>query len=711
MRSSTPHATPLQPLQTPQINNQNNNGINGHGSHNSLNCGNNIQFNNITQVATTDGEDAELDGLLYGYVSEDALHTFSRSPPKCHPNTRTTIRNEIGEWIDDSESEKSPLLWLNGPAGVGKSVIAKTLAASHDQLVVSTFFFSTSSDRTATTLFPTLARQLARRVPETKRHIIDSLKNNRSLLTSEFEVQLDHLIVQPLTKCTMRSTSLPVMVVDGLDECTDENKLLEFLRVLVCGGESGNMPLRFIICSRPEPRIRRAILQRFRDEQQSIIPSSLQRSSAGWRLQLLLNIKTHLYAPMIWVFRNPTLLLQEVWKLYRPVQVGVDEDASSPKGLPDTLDTIYHHSVVSTIQIGSSKECEEDIAQYLTDEFNAIRQPGEASSPWFRSSDVLDLVKRSCGQFLYASTIVRLLDYHHPMDVLDMARNSSLPTPDLNELYKQILKRAHDEIRQQEGCPDHDTERGVLKDTLAILIVFAENVHFFNVRENFAVIEGLLGLKKDRLTTKLRKMHSVLSIVPGKSISVYHRSFFEFLQSQKRSGEHCISYRSALRRFLVLLGRMGLWRRQPQADGDEIRGHVKSMALAYRRNYFQRFRSPMTLIALHDWIHCSLPFLFLVPFRQFTRQFKESLIGAPTSFILQYLFLAFFSFFILSSGSFIISLTLYTLLCNHFILPLFHPFLHPYFVIMVRILLSPRLLSIVMFQFIIATLSAAFCYN
>ncbi|KIL54414.1 hypothetical protein M378DRAFT_36072, partial [Amanita muscaria Koide BX008] len=75
-----------------------------------------------------------------------ALHNSFHSPPECYSDTRKTIRREIGEWIDDNTSTKSPLLWLNGPAAVGKSVIAKTIAGSHDQ-VVATFFFATSSDR------------------------------------------------------------------------------------------------------------------------------------------------------------------------------------------------------------------------------------------------------------------------------------------------------------------------------------------------------------------------------------------------------------------------------------------------------------------------------------------------------------------------------------------------------------------------------------
>ncbi|KAM6489574.1 hypothetical protein JOM56_014993, partial [Amanita muscaria] len=207
---------------------------------------------NIT-IEINDPED-ELDRLLGRHVSKDALHNSFYSPPECHPNTRTTVCNEIGEWIDESGSENPPLLWLNGPAGIGKSTIAKTISVFHDQ-VIATFFFSTSSDRSATTLFPTLAWQLARRLPDTREHIIASLRNSCSLQTSQIEEQFDLLILQPL-KNTTTLRSRPVMVIDGVDECIDEIMLVRFLRVLVREGEGGGTPIRFIICSRPEPRIR-----------------------------------------------------------------------------------------------------------------------------------------------------------------------------------------------------------------------------------------------------------------------------------------------------------------------------------------------------------------------------------------------------------------------------------------------------------------------
>ncbi|KAM6495359.1 hypothetical protein JOM56_008065, partial [Amanita muscaria] len=315
------------PLQSPQSSNENNRGIIGNGSNNLVNSGNIINSDIVIEI--NDSED-ELERLLSRHVSKDALRNSFYSPPECHPNTRTTVRNEIGEWIDESGSEKSPLLWLNGPAAVGKSVIAKTISGFHDQ-IVSTFFFSTSSDKSAATLFPTLAWQLAWRIPDTRKHTIASLKSGGLPQTSQIEEQFNLLIIRPL-KNTTTLRSRPVMVIDGVDECIDESMLVRFLQVLVRAGKDGGMPVRFVICSRPEPRIH-AIL------------------------------------------------------------------------VPDDNTT---HGQERRIGRRSRSECKEDIARYLTDKFNAIPQPGEGTSPWFQLSDISDLVEASCGQFLYASTIVRL---------------------------------------------------------------------------------------------------------------------------------------------------------------------------------------------------------------------------------------------------------------------------------------------------------------
>ena len=44
----------------------------------------------------------------------------------CLRGTRETVLNEIESWIGDFK--KSPVFWLNGLAGTGKSTIAQTVS-------------------------------------------------------------------------------------------------------------------------------------------------------------------------------------------------------------------------------------------------------------------------------------------------------------------------------------------------------------------------------------------------------------------------------------------------------------------------------------------------------------------------------------------------------------------------------------------------------
>ncbi|KAF8982583.1 hypothetical protein BDQ17DRAFT_1228099, partial [Cyathus striatus] len=64
-------------------------------------------------------------------------------PPKCHPETRKAVINDIMSWVDSNEPNEK-IMWLQGPAGAGKTTIAQTVAERCDKemKLVSSFFFS-----------------------------------------------------------------------------------------------------------------------------------------------------------------------------------------------------------------------------------------------------------------------------------------------------------------------------------------------------------------------------------------------------------------------------------------------------------------------------------------------------------------------------------------------------------------------------------------
>jgi len=80
---------------------------------------------------------------------EGALHDSMAHfpPPKCHPQTHEMVLKIIMDWVKNPHPQQ-PMIWLNGPAGAGKSAIAQMIAGRclGKQLAASFFFLRNSSD-------------------------------------------------------------------------------------------------------------------------------------------------------------------------------------------------------------------------------------------------------------------------------------------------------------------------------------------------------------------------------------------------------------------------------------------------------------------------------------------------------------------------------------------------------------------------------------
>ena len=98
----------------------------------------------------------------------------------CLRGTRETVLNEIESWTRDFK--KSPIFWLNGLAGTGKSTIAQTVSERvfTDGLLGASFFCSHDfEDRSDLHLiFPTLAFQLAHKYPTFRSALVPLLRSN-----------------------------------------------------------------------------------------------------------------------------------------------------------------------------------------------------------------------------------------------------------------------------------------------------------------------------------------------------------------------------------------------------------------------------------------------------------------------------------------------------------------------------------------------------
>lgn len=219
-------------------------------------------------------------------VSNGAAHDSAErgaDAPKCHPDTRKAVQEDILSWIERGHQDTIPttLMWLSGPAGSGKTAIAGSICdecLTRGWLAASFFFSAISGgpDRRAKGyLIPTIAYHLLRQksIPGLRRAILAAIEDDPSVFMSRLDTQLDTLILEPLRQLDLtvnRSAWPKVIVIDGLDECgADTTKKRdveherrrfddhqEILAVLRRASSDPACPFRIIISSRPEPAIR-----------------------------------------------------------------------------------------------------------------------------------------------------------------------------------------------------------------------------------------------------------------------------------------------------------------------------------------------------------------------------------------------------------------------------------------------------------------------
>ncbi|KAF8225376.1 hypothetical protein L208DRAFT_1227856, partial [Tricholoma matsutake] len=83
--------------------------------------------------------------LLRQHVVWSALYNSAERSEEhavtCQPETRTRVLEEIRSWADSTTT--TPICWLSGPAGTGKTTVAHTIAEEYNKRgrLAATFFF------------------------------------------------------------------------------------------------------------------------------------------------------------------------------------------------------------------------------------------------------------------------------------------------------------------------------------------------------------------------------------------------------------------------------------------------------------------------------------------------------------------------------------------------------------------------------------------
>jgi hypothetical protein len=154
------------------------------------------------------------------------------------------------------------LLWMYGPAGVGKSTIAQSCAkeaASHGVLGASFFFSRDNGVVDPARFFTTIAQQLSTKMSEYRAILETKVRLDPALPTKTLDIQIQELIVAPFLELSESNTPKQsrAVIVDGLDECNGDSPQSEIVELVAesVAKHGGKIPLLWLFFSRPERHI------------------------------------------------------------------------------------------------------------------------------------------------------------------------------------------------------------------------------------------------------------------------------------------------------------------------------------------------------------------------------------------------------------------------------------------------------------------------
>ena len=187
------------------------------------------------------------------FAAYDAASPAPRNA--CTKNTRKAILTTLQLWANDKMATK--VYWLNGMAGTGKTTIAYSFSEIlHETDSLGGTFFSShlqvdTSD--VRCIIPTISLQLAKYLPSLRPLILEVVEDNPDCSSWRIGRQFLNFIARPLTavyKDISEVVVVPVIVLDALDECSDQSLVAELLDMIL--KHSKSVPVKFFITSRPE---------------------------------------------------------------------------------------------------------------------------------------------------------------------------------------------------------------------------------------------------------------------------------------------------------------------------------------------------------------------------------------------------------------------------------------------------------------------------
>ena len=151
---------------------------------------------------------------------------FDAQPNKgCMKDTRISVLNKLVQWAQDTAAPS--VFWLTGMAGTGKTSIARTFCdmLATDADLGGSFFCS----RTVTTIeqtevrriLPTLVHALALQHSAFAAAVVAELTSEPNIADKTVDIQAELLLGKTLSNMPSRHQACLVLVIDGLDECSN----------------------------------------------------------------------------------------------------------------------------------------------------------------------------------------------------------------------------------------------------------------------------------------------------------------------------------------------------------------------------------------------------------------------------------------------------------------------------------------------------------
>ncbi|KAF8801487.1 hypothetical protein BYT27DRAFT_7174195 [Phlegmacium glaucopus] len=415
--------------------------------------------------------------LLTNSIAPGAFHNSSEryDPPKCHPSTRVTILQHIMTWINDLQ-KLCFFMWLYGPAGAGKSAIAQSIAElCYDANILAASFFFS---RTAVG------------------------RNDESCLIPTLVYQL----------------CLSMPAIRKHVEDTIERDPLVLSRSL-------EAQIRSLVV---DP-IRRALL----NEKDAIALRSGPKLVIIDGLDECGTAKVQRY-----IISALATTIQEI-----PLPISFLVASRPEQIIRDAFNGESLSSMTRYLALDDSYRPDEDIKLFFQSKFDEIKRnhPLRNHLPpeWPSASELVRLVQKSSGQFIYACTVMKYLDSPDdwPTDRLDIIfglSNPGVDTPfaELDALYIHIFSKVRNITRALE---------------ILSLLLLTPVVRPITPQ----LLEDLFFLRHGDVYIILNALHSIMDVpvpstdIVSPTIRIYHASLGDFLLDKSRSAKLYIDAGSA----------------------------------------------------------------------------------------------------------------------------------------------------------------------